>query len=511
MQKNTLVSNTLLSFSSEFIPLIVGIFTIPSIIHGLGTARFGVLSLVWVFTWYFGIFDFGLGRANTKYVSEAIGSGDQNKIPQLIWTAIIAQTVISVLGIILLIAITPFVVNYVLNIPNELVRETTNTCYTIAFMIPIVMVTATLKGVLEAAQRFDMVAFVKIPASLSTYILSLAGVYLGLRLDGIITLLLISRFVILLIYFNLNIHIYPKLKETISFHFSILRSFLVFGGWATVSNVVGPIVGYLERFLITYFLSIEALSYYAAPADMTSRLVLIPMSMATVLFPAFSSIGMNNRPKLVEMFSRPLKYLLFVMTPILVTLVTFAHPILQLWLGSEFAKNGTLPLQILAICIFLNAFAYIPYTTIHGLGKPEFKAKLDLIELPLYIGLNIWLIPALGITGAAVAKLIITIIDLLALFVIAKHYVRLLLTEMFPRKLRYGLGISFLLISSALLVRYFNAPLYVDILLICSLLIMYLVLFLKLSMDNLDWSAMRGLFRPHMQRSLNIENIHDRT
>jgi len=509
MKKKDLVNNTLLSFSSEIIPLIIAVFAVPPIIHGLGTARFGILSLAWIFIWYFGVFDFGLSRATTKYVSEAIGCDQKIRIPQLVWTAILAQSAISVLGIVILTAATPVIVNYLLKIPHNLLQETTSTFYAIAFMIPAVMVSITLKGVLEAAQRFDLVAYVKIPANLSTYILSLIGVYYGLSLPGIVALLLLSRCLLLLAYLALVIHIFPGIIKSASFHFGILRSYLGFGGWVTISNAAGTIFGYLERFLITYYLSVSALAYYAAPADMISRLVIIPMSMATVLFPAFSNVGMADRTKTAEMISRPIKYLLLTMTPITVTLVAFAHPILLTWLGNEFARISTLPFQILVVSILLNSFAIIPFTTIQGLGKPEYKARLDLVELPIYVALNVLLIPAYGIAGAALAKFIITVIDFLALFVIAKYVAKLLLFEMFPPKLCRALVISILYIAGAIFLMIFPKPLFVDIIVFGALSITYFALSFVSAMDNIDWSAVDSLFRPYLKRILTARSIRD--
>jgi len=60
-----LARNTLLNFIGQAVPLLVGVATIPFIVRGLGTERFGFLSLAWVVLGYFAIFDLGLGRATT--------------------------------------------------------------------------------------------------------------------------------------------------------------------------------------------------------------------------------------------------------------------------------------------------------------------------------------------------------------------------------------------------------------------------------------------------------------
>jgi O-antigen/teichoic acid export membrane protein len=47
------------------------------------------------------------------------------------------------------------------------------------------------------------------------------------------------------------------------------------------------------------------------------------------------------------------------------------------------------------------------------------KAKLDLVEVPAFLALGVLLIPPFGIAGAAGAKLLVTMLDVAALFVFA--------------------------------------------------------------------------------------------
>uniref|UniRef100_UPI0034E2C47B oligosaccharide flippase family protein n=1 Tax=Methanothrix sp. TaxID=90426 RepID=UPI0034E2C47B len=74
--------NAVLNLIGQAVPLLVGVLTIPFVVRGLGTDRFGLLSLAWVVLGYFTIFDLGLGRATTKYVAEALGKGEGDRIPK---------------------------------------------------------------------------------------------------------------------------------------------------------------------------------------------------------------------------------------------------------------------------------------------------------------------------------------------------------------------------------------------------------------------------------------------
>src|SRR2546422_5253255 len=84
-----LARNTLLNLLGQGIPLVVAVLTIPVIVGRLGPIRFGILSLAWMVVGSFSIFDLGLGRAATKGVAEALGAGEEDRVPRIAWTAVI--------------------------------------------------------------------------------------------------------------------------------------------------------------------------------------------------------------------------------------------------------------------------------------------------------------------------------------------------------------------------------------------------------------------------------------
>jgi O-antigen/teichoic acid export membrane protein len=69
----TLTRNSFLNLFGLAVPMLAAFITIPFLIRNLGTDRFGVLNLVWLIVGYFSLFDMGIGRAITKFVSERLG------------------------------------------------------------------------------------------------------------------------------------------------------------------------------------------------------------------------------------------------------------------------------------------------------------------------------------------------------------------------------------------------------------------------------------------------------
>src|SRR5580700_4804936 len=102
-----LARNTVWNLIGNGAPLIVAVFSIPVLIHGLGKDRFGVLALAWALIGYASLFDIGLGRALTQLVAKKLGSGGDHEIPALVWTSLLLTLALGVAGAGFVAAISP--------------------------------------------------------------------------------------------------------------------------------------------------------------------------------------------------------------------------------------------------------------------------------------------------------------------------------------------------------------------------------------------------------------------
>jgi O-antigen/teichoic acid export membrane protein len=304
----------------------------------------------------------------------------------------------------------------ILNIPQELIKEAKDTFYLLALSIPVVLVASSFRGVLEAAQRFDLVNIVRVPSSALTFLLPLIGLFLGFNLPGIVALMLVVRLAELAVFVVLSIRIAPRLKRYAG-SLALLPCLFSFGGWVTVTSIVGPILVYLDHFLIGSLLSIAAVAFYAAPYKIVTQLWIITGSLSMTLFPAFSALEeVKDRQRLGFLFARVLKYILLVLGPLVLIIGLFAQDILQIWLGADFAVKSTVVLQVLTLGVLINSLVHIPFALLQGTGRPDLPAKFHLLELPIYIGIVWFSLLQWGIAGAAVAWTFRVALDAILLF-----------------------------------------------------------------------------------------------
>jgi len=497
IQAGLLAKNTIFSLVGQGLPLLVAAISMPFLIRGLGLERFGILALAWAVLGYFNVFDLGLGRAVTKFAAEALVKRDQKRVSDIIWTSALIQTILGIVGALILSSIIPFLTEHVLNIPHYLRYEARTSFYFIAFSLPFVFITGSFRGVLEASQRFDIVNAIKIPFSSANFLLPLFGMLLGWGLPGIIVLLVVSRFFATNTHFWACIHHFPYLKKISFLNVRELRTLISFGGWVTLSNLIIPVFVYLDRFLIASLLVVSDLSYYAAPYEVINRLIIIPLSFASVLFPAFSSLSSSKtHNKLIFSFTRSIKYLMTITVPPILFFLLFAEEILRLWLGNDFAIKSTDVLRFLTLAIMFHTIGYIPSALIQGIGRPDIISKYHLIELPLYAGVAFIFIKKLGINGAALAWCLRMGLTMPILFILSIKIGRVPLKTLSEngviRSLIIDLG--FVLLTSIYVVSN-NFGLIVDAIWFVVLLISFSFLVLYYSFDDVDKEFIVKLFR----------------
>ena len=398
------------------IPPVLGLVTMPYIIHGLGAERFGVLSLAWAALGYFMVFDFGLGRATTKFTAAALGSEQLDTVPAIVWTAMLWQLGLSSLGGVLMGGVTPWLIGGVVKIPDALVPETRGMFYILGFTIPAIICSTSLRRVLEAAQRFDLANAVRIPAQTALFWVPAVAIYLGFDLAGIAFFLLLSQLAAGAAYLAAAMHALPVLKRGFHIDARLNRSLLSYGGWVTVYTTITPLLAYLDMFMVGALMTVTAVTFYAVPFEILMRVnYIVPSCLGATLFSAFSTLTEARRAEAERLYVHGLKYMLVSMGLLTLTLILFAADILRIWLGPEFAVQSTAVFQWLAIGFFLTGLGWLPTIYLQSMGRPDLVAKLFLIELAVDVPLAWLCIVRWGILGAAYAMVLRCALEISAL------------------------------------------------------------------------------------------------
>ena len=328
--KKLLAKNSLYNLLGQILPMLVGVFTIPYIVKGLGTNGYGILSIAYMVLGYFSIFDLGLSRATVKFVAGHLSPDKIHKVPELVWTSLSLLLGLGIVCGALAAAFVPVAVTRFLTMPPSFVGEARASLFILCASMPVMLGNDALRGVLEATQRFDLVNYVKVPGSICFYLFAALAIPFGIHVSGIVFILVMIRLSTAIAYLLLCFHALPGLRSNFRFSREAIRPLASFGGWIMVSNITGPIGGNLERFLIASGLSVGMLTYYSVPFDLVGKIAIFPASLAPALFPYFSYHGNKDGNEVSDVTSRSIRYLLFLMAPVTAVFIFFARDILQL-------------------------------------------------------------------------------------------------------------------------------------------------------------------------------------
>lgn len=411
----TITGNIAWNFVGQGWLLILTFFTMPFIIHRLGVHLYGIFVLISVVIDYFAFLQFGMGTAAIKYIARYMGQKDIVKIRTTFWTGVISHSVIGVLGTMILFVLAPALIERFFNVPADLKETAVFSLRVGSLGFLLSMLSGMTSGVIRASGRFDIINMMGIVFSTLQISATIVLLLMGLSLEEIVIANVIVQFLGLCGYWVYSNRLFPYLKK-FAWNAGILFRLVKFGGFVTISAVVGPILTNVEKIFLTSLRSLSALTYYSVPFSLINRLSVIPSSFSQVLFPVFSFYqGADQENSNRDLHYRSTLYVFMLYAMPLAFLFFFGASFLSWWIGNSFAEESTLVLIILGMGGLINALAYPSVTALQGMGKPHLAAAFHVIETVVYVPACYFLIKAYGGIGAATAWLLRVSLDTLLL------------------------------------------------------------------------------------------------
>lgn len=406
------ISHVAWNLAGLSIPLFIAAIAIPQLLTTIGNERFGLLALAWGLVGYAGILDFGIGRALTKIVSSMLGSGEHKDIPSALKTATQLTVRISLFGAGLICVAAVVGATRFLKVETISGNELIFAAILFAAALPLQAISATYKGVNEAYLNFKAVSIIRVLLGASTFGLPLIIAQFTKDMPALIGSLVLSRFFALIFYQReaqkCIAHIQKPNQE---FSKLIKDRILHFGGWFSVSNILNPILGSLDRMFIGAIISSAAIATYAIPYEVTSQSLVIIGAITTVTFPYLASMLSKDSEKASRFFIKILAGSACMM--LIVTLfLYFAGPaVLHIWLAEKMPPQSGAIIKTLSLGLVPYTVGTLCTSLIHSYGRTDITAKIHLVEFPFFCGLIFYLINSHGLAGAASAWVIRVICD----------------------------------------------------------------------------------------------------
>lgn len=407
--------NALWNIGGQLVSLGVGLVTLPLLLRELGVARVGIFTLALGLIGFSGLFDLGLGRALTQTVSSALGQGrPKTQLAALVWHVIVLLAWFGVFWMVTLWLAAPYIVEKMFSLTGATAIETTFGLRAIALSLPFVLAATGALGALEGLQQFRLLSLWRMPMTLLQFGLPLGVASVISNVGWVIAALAATRVLWMALWlFHLR-RLLPREPGAVADRGDLSHA-MHFGGWLSVSNFIGPIMIYADRFYLASVLPPAAVAHYTVPFDASYRATSLPQTAINAMFPALAQARSDPEAS-ARMLELAIQVIALLAFPAMLAVAVLARVILVFWLGANFAESASGILRLLSLGIFLNCLAHLPYSLLQAHGRANLTAKLHLLELPVFALALVLGIHTLGIEGAALAWTLRTALDALLLY-----------------------------------------------------------------------------------------------
>lgn len=416
--------NVSLSLLGKLIPILITIVSIPILLEELGLSRFGLLMTVMMFIGYFGLLDLGIPRAIIHFMSVYRNRTDFDLI-DFIHTCFSILLLVSLIGGMVIFIMSPWLMTSLIKMEVEFVDEAIMSLRIIAVVLPILIISGVYRGILESVQDFRMLNLYQVIFGSLNYGLPILVVLIEPSLTWVVAVMLATRVVNTYYLFKTSKRHVVGLGVRFKIVKSMIQPLFQYTGWISLSNILLPILGYADRFLIVLFMTMDDVAYYTTPMEVTTKFGLITFSLLIVAFPTLSKAHVEDQEKAMRMYQLMTKSLMILAFFVSINVILISETLIRLWLGQEFVEPVVDILRILMIATFLNTLAQTPSTYLQSAGRPDIVAKINMVlVVSAYVILYVFIQHA-GITGAAWARLIYQALDAVLLIYYCKIALKL--------------------------------------------------------------------------------------
>ena len=393
---STLISGATVSFIGKLIGRGLNIILMVTLAKWLGPELFGVYAITWTLLRVLGLITpLGLNLAVIRFGTEFVHNEPvrfKGVVKQSWLIAILAGGIFSIL----FYMVTPFITE----IYNEPALRSALRWLAPAFLFwaGIRLAVATTK----ITKRMTFAVLIGDVLRPGIHLLVIFGlIQYGFGLTESVVSLVVSLAVTFMVGLLLTLRLFPILRSPGIKSKSEARSLVSFSIPAILAVATGAYLYWVDRLMMGIWLPARDVGIYQAMGQFSFIFTVILNSLNAVMLPIIAEqLHRNNRSDLNKLFRVAAKWSVYISLPIF--LVMFLEPslLIEVVFGSEYVI-GKVVLLILITTQLINVSTGAVNHLLIMSGNQKMWFRLSLIALLVNIGLNVLLLPRLGMEGSA--------------------------------------------------------------------------------------------------------------
>lgn len=400
--------------ASNWVVLVVNLTTTfvvtPLVVQALGQERYGVWSFLNGLVGYSGLLYLGAGSALVKHVAASAARDDDEAINRL---ASVTITIFGGLGLAtcaVFVAMSPWMPGLIIDQPTDAAAwETSVACALLGVQSVFSFLAAGYLGTLVGRDRFDLANLGRVSATLLRFVVIVLAVRDDqpfIRLMAYLTVASAAEFLgqwALAHAASPGLRVRPARPRR-----DDLRILYQLAVPALTITVATRLIYHTDTTVIGVMLGAASVGIYALPQQLMEHARTTVSSYAGVLLARLASLHAQGQSAAMRAaYLRCARVTAFAAAFVVVNLVWFGVPFLDLWAGPGFGTQGRWVIVWLGVAVFFSSAGIIVstpfYDSMHRLAWP---AAILVGEAALNLGLSVALARPLGIEGVALGTLV---------------------------------------------------------------------------------------------------------
>lgn len=381
------------------LPMLIALATVPFMINALGVEVFGAFSLIVSIITYFSFLDFGFSKALSRRILK-IHAGNNELRRKVFWSGISMSFLMGFLGFVIIGIGGNFYFESFLSFASIPTIEVKSAILILALGFPFILPIASLTTLLHAFGLFRQANIFQAVSNSFVLLVPIALVFLKTdSLPALILSVVLNKICLLLLLFGLVFrNVVPFRLPSVAF--DEVANMFSYGKWLGLIGFITPLLTTVDRFVLASLQGASAVVFYVVPYDLFSRLLIIPSSLSTALFPRLVT---SSADKTIKMVGESTKVLSVLLCGALILTVVTVDWAMGFWIGFEFSEVMSKVAVLIVFGVFINSLVVPSYIEFTARKNPKTLFFILLFQVPVFIALLVFLIKVYGPVGAAAA------------------------------------------------------------------------------------------------------------
>jgi O-antigen/teichoic acid export membrane protein len=267
----------------------------------------------------------------------------------------------------------------------------------VLLLLPFVLLQTFFSAVLQAEERFKEYNFQQVAPSLLGLI-GMAVALLWLK-AGLIGAVITQTVIIAGVTVWLGVRVHRTAPLRLMWDGGLARGMMTFGGKSYLQTLASTLHFRIDQYMIGFLLDPVQVGFYGVATNLTNLLLRISDATGTVLYPRLAGAGERDAHKQTAAVCR---HTLFITVAVALGYELFGGLAVRLLFGDRYLESIK-PMRLMLPGIVMISLYMILTRNFTSRNRQQVNIVAAVAALGMNVGLNWFLIPRFGISGAAIS------------------------------------------------------------------------------------------------------------